>query len=182
MGNVELQSEPLNRRGYLLKTDVYGNEIWSKYYGEQTGVGTVLYDAVQHANDWGFVLFGGIQTKGTTNDFYLLKTDNLGQTPNTIVSATNIDALPDPKQSLKITPNPNNGNFTLLLPNNLPIHETLHLSIYNIAGQKVFERPIVSDQLHSTLNLHLPYLLQGIYLVRLQSNTLQWQVKMVKCQ
>jgi hypothetical protein len=181
LGNVELQAEPLNRRGYLLKTDVYGNELWSRYYGENTGVGTVLYDAVQHANDWGFVLLGGIQTKGTTNDFYLLKTDNLGQTPNTIVSATTIEAIADPKHSLKITPNPNNGNFTLSLPDNLPVQETINLSIYNAPGQKVFERPIVSNQLQSTLDLHLPFLLQGIYLVRLQSNTLQWQSKMVKC-
>ncbi|QQS27740.1 MAG: T9SS type A sorting domain-containing protein [Sphingobacteriales bacterium] len=181
LGNVELQTEPLDRRGYLLKTDVYGNEIWSRYYGETIGVGTVLYDAVYHLNDWGFVLFGGIQTKGTTNDFYLIKTDYTGQTPFTFTGTSGIDnTLASNNSTLKVIPNPNQGSFKLQLPENLPINETIRCCIFNTFGQKIFEIPILANPLHQKLDIELPVnIKKGLYLIRIQTNSMIWQSKML---
>lgn len=180
LGNVELSADPLNRQGFLLRTNLYGNTQWSKLYGNNVGIGTVLYDAIQNP-DGGFTLFGGIQTKGTTNDLYLLKTDAFGNVPNSIATTHFVPDSPHTAaNSLHIYPNPaTGGNFTIEAPNLTTSGEPCRLSIFNVSGKLVFERSIASQQLQTSLPLHLPQLQQGVYLIQLQNQHQLWQGKLI---
>lgn len=176
IGNVEFNPSPLDRQGYLLKTNTYGNELWSKYYGNDLGVGTVLYDALQNT-DGGFTLFGGIVAKGTTSDCYLIKSDELGNvftgTLSTASQTTNAAV-----NTLKVFPNPNNGNFSIEAPPNTANSKFL-LSVYAINGQKMFERIVSNNQVKGQLELHLPWLAKGIYMVQLQCGSELRQGKII---
>jgi len=66
-----------NRDVYLIKTDAYGNEQWSKTFG---GSKDLTGESVQQTNDGGYII--GATTDagrhGATEDVYLIKTDAIG--------------------------------------------------------------------------------------------------------
>ncbi|OWY23554.1 hypothetical protein C7N43_26590 [Sphingobacteriales bacterium UPWRP_1] len=177
-GNVELSQNPLNRQGYLLKTNTYGNELWSRYYGNNIGTGTVLYDACQN-DDGGFMLFGGILANGTTSDCYLIRTDPTGEVsqypPTGIMPQQNTE-----NTALQVWPNPNNGVFSIGVTGFQGMGQNLHLAVFNLSGQKVLEQNLYPTPNQTTLQLQLPGLQPGLYTLQLQNgNTLQY-AKMVR--
>ncbi|OWY26075.1 T9SS C-terminal target domain-containing protein [Sphingobacteriales bacterium UPWRP_1] len=177
-GNVELSQNPLNRQGYLLKTNTYGNELWSRYYGNNVGTGTVLYDACQNA-DGGFMLFGGILANGTTSDCYLIRTDSDGQisqNPPTGVLPQQADENP----TLQIWPNPNNGIFNIGLTALQGNRQNLQLTVFNLSGQKVLEQTLITAPDKTALQLQLPGLQPGLYTLQLQNGYNLQYAKMVK--
>ena len=60
---------------------------------------------------------------------------------------------------LKLYPNPNNGNFNLIIEN---IEKELSLDIYNLLGEKVYNQGITKQ--NSVLNLNLK---SGVYFVNI---------------
>ncbi len=66
-----------------IKTDSAGNVQWAKNY---LGTGAVGYD-VKQTSDGGFIFVGSINT-GVYNDFYLIKTDSMGNTCSSVTNFT----------------------------------------------------------------------------------------------
>jgi hypothetical protein len=61
---------------YLVKTDASGNPLWTRTYG---GIGQEYCYSAQQTTDGGFILAGCTFSSGAgSNDYYLVKTDSLG--------------------------------------------------------------------------------------------------------
>jgi hypothetical protein len=64
---------------YILRTNKYGDSLWSKIYsGDYNSYG---YD-IANTNDTGFIITGSIQSSGqySSNDIFLIKTNSYGDT------------------------------------------------------------------------------------------------------
>jgi hypothetical protein len=62
---------------YLLRTDMYGDTLWTKTYG---GDQSDYAHSVQQTTDGGFIIGGYTHSFGPWTDFYLVKTDSNGDT------------------------------------------------------------------------------------------------------
>ena len=63
---------------FLLKTDINGNESWSRDYG---GTGYDIGASVDQSSDGGYIVVGQTSSFGAgERDVYLIKTDNIGDT------------------------------------------------------------------------------------------------------
>ena len=66
-----------NGRSYLIKTDSNGDTLWTKTYGDTL---RNWAKEVHQTADSGFVFAGSIQKNDSDQDFYLVKTNKLGDT------------------------------------------------------------------------------------------------------
>jgi len=65
-------------QGYLIKTDIYGDTLWTKTYG---GSGEEGFWSVQQTADRGYIVAGVTTSYGAgTYDIYLIKTNAFGDT------------------------------------------------------------------------------------------------------
>ena len=62
---------------YLVRLDDYGDTLWSQHYGGSAD--DEAYDALQ-TNDGGFIMAGYSWSFGYSADFYVVKTDSVGDT------------------------------------------------------------------------------------------------------
>ena len=63
---------------YLIKTDKYGDTLWTKTYG---GIDSDVGFSVQQTTDGGYIIAGGTSSYGAgSSDVYLIKTDANGDT------------------------------------------------------------------------------------------------------
>jgi len=62
---------------YLIKTDSLGDTIWTKTYG---GTGWDCGRSVTQTSDGGYIIAGYTESYGVGGDFYLIKTDENGDT------------------------------------------------------------------------------------------------------
>ena len=88
-GNINLPRKEVGAYGaslqadiYLMKTDVNGNVVWEKNYGEDkpdNGVYTLeIGQSVQQTSDSGYIIVGSTGPYGEKKDVYLIKTDANG--------------------------------------------------------------------------------------------------------
>ncbi len=66
-----------NNNVYLIKTDSYGDTIWTRTYG---GDGDDMGLCVQQTTDGGYIVTGKFRSFFNYSDVYLIKTDNNGDT------------------------------------------------------------------------------------------------------
>jgi len=63
---------------YLIKTDSLGDTLWTRTYGDTSSNGA---NSVQQTSDGGYIVAGFTDSRGAGSlDFYLIKTDSLGDT------------------------------------------------------------------------------------------------------
>ena len=62
---------------YLLRTDRYGDTLWTKKYG---GDESDYAHSIQQTADGGYIIGGYTHSYGPWTDFYLVKTDSIGDT------------------------------------------------------------------------------------------------------
>jgi len=78
VGTTSSFSDELNPDDiYLIKTDSLGDTLWSRTYGGSSGDYGV---SVQQTTDGGYIVTGETNSFGNAGDFYLIKTDSLGDT------------------------------------------------------------------------------------------------------
>lgn len=84
VGSISPPMSPGNNKDvYFLKTDNFGDTIWTKYYGESDGGNKVeIGKSVQETSDGGYIILGEKKGQGTGNgvDLYLIKTNSTGDT------------------------------------------------------------------------------------------------------
>jgi PKD repeat protein/uncharacterized membrane protein len=77
------------------------------------------------------------------------------------------------EKSVKVYPNPNNGQFTLELTN---IESGATVCIYNLLGESVYKSKAKNQDSHK---VNLPYIKRGIYFVKVMDGKEQFTRKMV---
>ncbi|MBE0646431.1 MAG: T9SS type A sorting domain-containing protein [Bacteroidales bacterium] len=135
---------------YLLKTDQFGDTIWTRTYGQDNDVG---YE-VKMTNDNGIVVVGG--SGYSYHRSYLVKTDEEGL-------ITGIGKKKIENSEILVFPIPNRGVFRIESDQPLKMIE-----IYDNNAQCVFIKQIKG---HSTLieNINLSEMNPGEYVIRMQT-------------
>jgi hypothetical protein len=117
---------------YLVKTDARGNALWTRTFG---GTDRDIGSSVQHSADGGFVVAGRTYSFGEGSaDFYLIKTDSLG---NVAVAEPKTSATRAPALSLSCEPNPFSGTTTIRFSHLASRFSPLSLRIFDAQGRAV---------------------------------------------
>ena len=74
----------------------------------------------------------------------------------------------------KLSPNPNNGSFNILLDEE--IKDNIAITVFDIFGELVYS----TNANGSSLDVNIPDLPLGLYLVKLNSNELNETLKFIK--
>ncbi|NVO04034.1 MAG: C10 family peptidase [Bacteroidetes bacterium] len=82
-----------------------------------------------------------------------------------------------PKTSFNVFPNPNNGMFTVEL--NGDNSENLNLSVYNIVGKEVYSIKNIAASNQFSKRINLEGLSNGIYFIKLESNSNSYSQKII---
>ncbi|MGB4928912.1 MAG: MopE-related protein, partial [Chitinophagales bacterium] len=86
-------------------------------------------------------------------------------------------------KDFSITPNPNNGRFTLIFSNEFMKESSIPLIIYDMVGNQVFATNIITSELAANNEIILPTnLSSGLYLVtlNLESGVIHQKVEIIK--
>ena len=118
---------------YLVKTDSVGETLWTRTYG-----GT-LWDwgrSVLRTEDGGYAIAGFTESFGAGGyDFYLIKTDSLGQVVGITENHESRKSKIEKRKSLQNQPNP--FQRSTLISYSLAVPAQVTLEIYDIAGRLV---------------------------------------------
>ena len=139
---------------YLLRLDSAGNELWSKTFG---GLDYESAFCVHETYDGGYTLCGYTMTYGNGNgDIYLIKTDSEG-----LLTGIN-NNIPDDQSENIIYPNPNQGKFTINLPEGRN-----ELQILNQQGQMLYTKNFNIEFPGSRTQIEVTGLPKGLYMLRI---------------
>lgn len=117
-------------------------------------------------------VFGDFTLAGTaTNNFFIAK---LSAFPD---SGTGLTLLPPIDTTLVIFANPNQGKFTIIVPQAAVNANSANLSIYDITGRLISNGPI--DLSGNELQLNLGVVARGNYNVLLTANGMQFKGRVV---
>lgn len=78
------------------------------------------------------------------------------------------NALSDINSKLELFPNPNSGNFTLIISFNDIIDKAL-ISVYNTDGKSIYSETVFSDSKKLVKQLHIGGLLNGTYVFEVKN-------------
>jgi len=112
-----------------------------------------------------FVLFIAIATShGNSQTVVMLKLPN-----NCNANTTQINSvLKDKVSNLELYPNPNSGNFTLIMSFHDIIDKAL-ISVYDTKGKLVYKEAVYSDSDKLVKQLHIVGLLAGTYVLEVKT-------------
>lgn len=135
--------------GQLIKFSSNGDTLWSRLYGGDSGAHYAY--AVSLAADGGFIFVGSTLDSGIDQDMWIVKTDSLGITCDTIdccypdslcneyidttVGLINVPIIEN-KSQINAYPNPFTNETTLILPCSNKNGLGLIFTLYNILGGK----------------------------------------------
>lgn len=163
-----------NRDGFVLILNDDGTRYWSSYYG---GDGYYELAEILPFNTTTFFLAGYTKSNGMATAGSYQPTKNTGtaanpaNVSNLILARFDINPLAIASNnisSLKIVPNPNNGNFTIS-GNVKNIQEPLTLNVVDLQGRIVFTKNITTSlEINETIQLE-GILCKGIYLIILKN-------------
>lgn len=105
-------------------------------------------------------------------------------TPSSIVyvpevKSSGVEPLPEPEinfnktKSVKVYPNPNNGQFTIQLSN---FESNVDVCVFNTLGARVYE---TSNNNFEQIEVNLPEMKQGLYYIRIREGKQQYTEKIV---
>ena len=150
-----VNGSPLAGFMYLLKTDMFGDTIWSR----QFGLGPESYGRfVRQTKDGGFIISGVTFSTGTSAA-YLIKVDSIGN----VLTGLNTAELNN-QFNFTIYPNPSLGKITVFI-NGIQNYNA-ELKIFNSINQCVYEGKINNNESRAINLMNLP---SGLYIIRLQT-------------
>ncbi len=164
--------------GYVAKFNNQGQKIWGTYYGgnkQETAMNC-------HPNNDNFYIVGNTaSTTGmTTTNCYQENLQNLDPDDTDPVNIFIAHFEPKPlktttfeDKNLKISPNPNNGDFNINLDNSF--NENFGLEVYNILGERLHSQIINQNQNEIKTN----NLSKGLYFVKISKNEAVWNGKVL---
>lgn len=146
---IAMSLNPGSAKLWLLKTDDYGDTIWTRTY---SGINGAVGRCVQQTNDLGYVVLGYASGIG----IYLLKTDSLG------LLSIKEGPLPQKNENWRIN---SVGSELTLCYENMP--QGIRVSIFDCSGRRVdrVQRNSPSGTITWGYN-HPP----GVYYVRVANN------------
>jgi hypothetical protein len=167
---------PADEDIYLIKTDEYGEMVWSRIYGGDKDDRSFQ---VHQTQDGGYIISGRTRSFGSLRcDIYLLKTDSLGSV-----------GLAEPRTSyecpldLSVSPNPFTGRTTLAY--RLPESSSVKIAVYDALGRI---RATITDELQNPGTHTLTWdgrddggedLRAGVYFIRLVSSEFRKTARLV---
>ncbi len=144
----------------MIKLDVKGNFLWSKYFCNDFNTKMQGVDICQ-ANDKGYALIGYTNVNFKYGvPFLFIKTDSLGNLPADITTSVSRQISSD---KFLIFPNPAKDFITIDISE---IEQGMILTIINVNGQDIIKKEI-SD---SKTQLNISDLQCGIYFAKIQTN------------
>lgn len=162
VGNVEYQG--LRMDGLVVKADSSGNQIWYRHPSLLKGSTSINFLYGIDITNSGAILASGYVSPSSpdtgSQDIWVIKLDEWGcDTLN--CQYAGVDEI-DRHHSVKIYPNPNNGDFTLRVEN-FSLSNKAKLEVFDAYGRMVHSQMLSAEQ----TDVSLPNLCNGIYFVRL---------------
>ena len=149
---------------FIMKTDSNGDSLWTRTFKGMKNKADDFAWSVKATNDSGFILTGQrFISDFTGTDVYVIKTDSLGKVypPDT---TTGVVRAKNENYKYEIYPNPNQGNFMLVMAS---VNQNLKTSVYlyNILGELVYENDNIKNDY---LNIDISAQPKGIYLIKVK--------------
>jgi len=145
----------------MLKLDPLGNSIWQKNYTDIQIEQSYGYD-IELCSDGGFSLLGSYRdNSANVFDFYLVKTNHLGELDSTIV--TGVEEIKITAES-SIYPNPMTDRTNILLKDRED--NITGINIYDISGKAVRTE---QGNRSNKQTIHKQNLIQGHYFIEIIS-------------
>jgi len=155
---------------WLIKTDDYGDTLWTKTYG---GTSDDAGYFVQQTNDGGYIITGYTGSFGAGNrDIWIIR---IASDPSNIKNDNHYPYLISLEQNY---PNPFNPTTTIEF--SVPKTELVTLKIYNLLGQEV--ATLVSEKLNAgnyNYSWDAGFLANGVYIYKLQAGAFTQVHKMI---
>lgn len=143
-GYIVCGSELETDKGFLLKTDASGNEIWRKIFG-----GLVGLSSIDITNDGGFILCGYIKTTtAAPADIYIIKTNSSG---DTLWTKTYGDDSDNYGSTIKET---SSGAFILCGYNTNP-NESGYAKLIDANGAEIWHTDLLSNGVQRLANISI---------------------------
>ena len=149
----------------LIKHDSLGTELWAQYF--DYCLNWDYFGSVKETFDKGFIISGMTYCPGEENDYYLVKTDSMGNSG----PFTSADEIINSKPLFSIFPNPTENNFTIKINSEVT---NVHIDIYDLLGTKLYSAVLQNNE--EIINNTYP---SGIYFVKAVKGENQFVKKLI---